>query len=292
MMTKTEIRTMVWSTMETTPNVGAFPFPLSNRIPNFVGAVQAADRLAALEVFKIAKVLKCCPDSPQIPVRFRALSEGKLVYMAVPRLRALKCFIKLDPSVIPKEQYRFAATIKGATALGVPVDISEMPHIDLVVAGSVAVCPANGARIGKGAGYSDLEFGLATHLGLIDDNTIIVSTVHDVQVIDSKAKTVTEEASPWNPTKHDIPLDVICTPSRVLEVKQRHVRPTGIYWELLDEEKILAIPVLSSIRERPKNNLVVEALKIQPTATEAASATDLVAHEATAKPKTKKNRVQ
>ena len=42
-----------------------------------------------------------------------------------------------------------------------------MPTLDLVVCGSVAV-NADGARVGKGAGYSDLELALLTEAGLVD----------------------------------------------------------------------------------------------------------------------------
>src|SRR5919109_1295498 len=88
--------------------------------PNFVGAERAADRLCELDVWKRAKVLKCNPDSPQRPVRLRALEEGKTVYMAVPRLRELECFIELDPSGLGKNMAK-ASSIEGAFRFGRPV---------------------------------------------------------------------------------------------------------------------------------------------------------------------------
>ena len=61
-------------------------FPRSSRADSqLVGAEKAAERLSELRVWKLAKVLKCNPDSPQRPVRLRALKEGKVVYMAVDR---------------------------------------------------------------------------------------------------------------------------------------------------------------------------------------------------------------
>jgi len=44
---------------------------------------------------------------------------------------------------------------KGAFRFGFPVHPKEIPQIDLIVAGSVAV-NRRGSRIGKGGGYSDL----------------------------------------------------------------------------------------------------------------------------------------
>src|SRR5215467_13129936 len=112
---KQDIRENVWQAMEK-PGVRRFRGP-RGRIPNFVGAERAADRLSELGVWKQAKVLKCNPDSPQRPVRLRALKEGKLVYMAVPRLRELECFIELDPSRLRK-QIAQASSIEGAFRFG------------------------------------------------------------------------------------------------------------------------------------------------------------------------------
>jgi 5-formyltetrahydrofolate cyclo-ligase len=52
------------------------------------GAEQAAARLADLPKWQTARVVNANPDSPQLPVRRRALADGKVVYMAVPRLAA------------------------------------------------------------------------------------------------------------------------------------------------------------------------------------------------------------
>ena len=57
---------------------------------------------------------------------------------------------------------------------------SEMRFVDLVVCGSVAV-NERGARLGKGAGYSDIEVGLLAEAGLIGERTTIATTVHELQ---------------------------------------------------------------------------------------------------------------
>src|SRR5215467_13779950 len=153
---KQEIREDIWQALKEA-RVSRFP-GARGRIPNFVGAERAAERLSELDVWKRAKVLKCNPDSPQRPVRLRALKEGKMVYMAVPRLRELECFIELDPSRLGRN-IKQAASIEGAFRFGRSVLPDNMREIDLIVCGTVAV-NLDGARIGKGGGYSDLEFGL------------------------------------------------------------------------------------------------------------------------------------
>jgi 5-formyltetrahydrofolate cyclo-ligase len=231
---KHEVREHVWQALEEA-RVRRFP-GTRGRIPNFVGAERAAERLLELDVWKRAKVLKCNPDSPQRPVRHRALKEGKIVYMAVPRLRELRCFIELDPSRLAGRIMQ-AGSIEGAFRFGRPVFPEEMKQIELIVCGTVAA-NRRGARIGKGGGYSDLEYGLAREAGLVRQRTPIVTTVHDLQVLD--------EELPVLP--HDIPLDYIVTPSEVIKTQTNLARPKGIYWQYLTAEKIEAIPYLKRSR--------------------------------------------
>jgi 5-formyltetrahydrofolate cyclo-ligase len=227
---KQEIRERVWRALEKA-RVHRFP-GTRGRIPNFVGAESAADRLCELDVWKRATVLKCNPDAPQRPVRLRALKEGKTVYMAVPRLRELECFIELDPSRLGKNVTK-ASSITGAFRFGRAVLPEDMRQIDMIVCGTVAV-NSDGARVGKGGGYSDLEFGLAREAGLVRKGMTIVTTVHDVQVLDEQLPVL----------RHDIPVDYIVTPTRVIQTQTQLPRPAGIYWEDLPKDKIDAIPYL------------------------------------------------
>ncbi len=94
---KQALRERVWIQLEAR-GVGRFPVPLAGRIPNFAGAETAATRAAALPEWQAARRLKCNPDAPQRPVRLTALREGKHVFMAVPRLRQARCFLRLDPA--------------------------------------------------------------------------------------------------------------------------------------------------------------------------------------------------
>src|SRR5262245_28173525 len=231
---KQDIREDVWHAMEQ-PGVRRFP-GARGRIPNFVGAEKAAERLSQLEVWKRANVLKCNPDSPQRPVRQRALREGKLVYMAVPRLREMECFLELHPSLLQKNLTQ-ASSIEGAFRFGRAIRPEAMQAIDLIVCGTVAA-NRQGARVGKGGGYSDLEYGLAREARLLRQTTPVVTTVHDLQVVD--------EELPVLP--HDIPVDFIVTPTHVIETQTKLARPRGIYWEYLTEQKLAGIPYLRQLR--------------------------------------------
>ena len=150
MMDKAEIRQWIWDLLE---SEGVVRFPgAQGRIPNFDGAEEAARRLAGLPLWQATRAIKCNPDSPQKPVRLRALRQGKVVYMAVPRLRDARPFIELNPARLRRklgDDWGRAATIRGAFRYGRPVRLEEMLPIDLVVAGSVAVTQ-DGTRLGKG----------------------------------------------------------------------------------------------------------------------------------------------
>ena len=235
---KQALRERTWALL-TRRRVGRFPMPLDDRIPNFSGAEQAATRLAALPEWRAARTLKCNPDAPQRPVRLRALREGKEVYVAVARLREAKCFLRLDPRRLGAARLAAASTIGGAAALGVAVAPDELPHVDLVVAGSVAV-NRRGARVGKGGGYSDLEFALAAELGAVDARTTVVTTVHDLQVV----------AGAIPMTSHDVPVDIVVTPTRVLRPRGTFPRPRGIQWAALTPGQLAAMPALAARRRR------------------------------------------
>jgi 5-formyltetrahydrofolate cyclo-ligase len=230
---KQALRERIW-TLLTRRRVGRFPFPLTDRIPNFVGAEAAAARLATLPEWQHARRIKCNPDAAQLPVRRAALAAGKHVFMAVPRLAAARCFVHLDPRRLSGRLAQ-AATIGGAAKLGRAVGVEALEHIDLIVAGSVAV-DRRGGRVGKGGGYSDLEFALATASGAVDDRTVVVTTVHELQVL--------RGGIPM--TAHDVPVDVIVTPTRVIRTRRAHPRPTGVDPKELSAAQLDAMPAVAA----------------------------------------------
>jgi 5-formyltetrahydrofolate cyclo-ligase len=234
---KAALRQDVWDAMRAA-KVARFP-GAEGRIPNFTGAEAAADRLRALPEWQRAAALKANPDSAQLPVRQRALEDGKIVYMAVPRLAEPEPFFALDPEQLT-ESPRKAASISGAARSAKRVTLAELSPVDLVVVGSVAAAE-DGARLGKGGGFADLEFALASAAGLIGPHTVCVTTVHELQVQPVGAIPLTD---------HDVPVDFVITPERVIDCRGReHARPAaGILWDDLTDEKIAAIPLLSALR--------------------------------------------
>ena len=232
---KDQIRREVWDTLET-EGLARFPFPPHGRIPNFEGAAEAASAVSELEWWDDARVIKSNPDAPQRYVRERALRAGKEVVMAVPRLGTKRPFLRIDPRHL--DHPGDAATISGAKEFGDPHAVNELPAVDAIVAGSVAV-DETGRRIGKGEGYSDLEFAMLLEYDRIDRELPIVTTVHEVQV----------SPSPLPTDAHDVPLDWIVTPVRTIRTRERPSRPAGIDWNQLSDERLEEIPALESLAE-------------------------------------------
>lgn len=228
---KNTIRERIWDLLE--QQGAALDGDVHGRIPNFVGAQAAADRLAELPVWQSSRVIKAVPDEAQLPARVRALREHKLVYMAVPKLAKQHPFYLLDPSALPVPP-EVAASSHGAAEVARNVGVDELRPIDLVICGSVAV-NRDGVRLGKGAGYSDLEVALLQEAGLIGPDTTIVTTVHQLQVVDT--------ALPE--TEHDFSVDLIVTPDEVIQCGPQR-RPAGLLWDQLSEEQIAAIPTLAA----------------------------------------------
>lgn len=230
---KQAARNWVWETL-TDRNAARFPYPVEGRIPNFEGAERAADRLLDHQLLERAQHIKVNPDSPQKHFRRKALDRGLTVYVPTPRLQG--GFMKFDPARIPREHYRDASMISRWDEWADPVELGEIPELDVIVTGCVAVTE-NGERCGKGEGYSDLEFGILRELG--HEPVPVVTTVHPIQIVDG---------FPTEP--HDLGLRAICTPDELVDIDRPPESPDGVDWSLLGEDDLEAMPILEDLQER------------------------------------------
>ncbi len=230
---KEEIRSRIWRLMEE-KNIASFPRPVYGRIPNFKGSEIAAKNILKLEFIREAEVVKVNPDSPQKPVRELLLKMGRKVIMPTPRLK--RGFLLINPSKIPRSEISFASTIRGAFIWGEPINLKSLPKIDAIIVGSVAVS-LDGYRIGKGGGYSELEYAILREVNAIDDETPVITTIHEVQLVDEVPR-----------EDHDVPVDFIVTPIRVIEVKPRKHKPKGIIWEKITRDMMRKMPILLELK--------------------------------------------
>ncbi|MEM2909555.1 MAG: 5-formyltetrahydrofolate cyclo-ligase [Nitrososphaerota archaeon] len=229
---KDEIRKTVWRLLEE-KGVARFPKPIFGRIPNFVGAEEAAYTLCRAPIYRKAEVVKVNPDSPQLEVRRMTLRDGKALLMPTPRLSS--GFLLLDPKKVPSGSVDEAATIKGSFKFGRPMPPSEIPSVDLIVLGSVAVS-WEGWRLGKGEGYGEIEYAILREFKKVDESVPVATTVHEFQIV---------EFVPHD--RYDVPVDYIITRNKLYEIKPHKAKPSGIYWEKLPAEKVKEIPILQQL---------------------------------------------
>ena len=229
---KNAARGWAWDCLQAR-GLARFPLPPHGRIPNFVGADLAAKRLFEEPLWRDARAIKVNPDSPQREVRRRALALGIQVYVPTPRLTG--GFQLLDPTRIDERDFEAAASKDSMMAHSVQVSLEALPQLDAIVTGCVAVTQA-GKRCGKGAGYSDLEFALLRELG--HRPVPVATTVHDVQLV-----------ADFPIERNDLPLSLICTPTRTVRVAEPLPAPEHIDWERLAAEDLETMTVLQELRE-------------------------------------------
>ncbi|XP_062997277.1 methenyltetrahydrofolate synthase domain-containing protein isoform X3 [Elgaria multicarinata webbii] len=202
-VSKWDIRHKIWDYMEAN-NLADFPRPVHHRIPNFKGSFQMNGSIQACDVFDIAGEVKVDPDKPLEGIRL--------------------------------------AVLQGVRDYSVPVGLDAKVHVDLVVVGSVAVSE-KGWRIGKGEGFADMEYAMMASMGAVKEDTIIVTAVHDCQVVDIPEELLGD---------HDLTVDYILTPTRAIKTGCKRPKPRGILWHEISHETLIKIPILKSLRYREK----------------------------------------
>ncbi|UTB32508.1 MAG: 5-formyltetrahydrofolate cyclo-ligase [Methanobacterium sp. ERen5] len=172
------------------------------RIPDFKGSEKAAAKLSSTKEWKTSTTIFSSPDTAQKKVRENALLDGKILIMVTPKIK--NGYLKLESQYL-KGHEREVSEIEGAFKYGEKIE--QLPRVDLVVEGSVAV-DKTGGRLGKGGGYGDREIEFLKRTGSINPNTPIVSTVHNLQIVENVP---TEE--------HDQKINMIVTPEKILRLK-------------------------------------------------------------------------
>ncbi|KAB0384561.1 hypothetical protein FD755_006478 [Muntiacus reevesi] len=238
-VSKQDIREQIWDYMES-QNLADFPRPVHHRIPNFKGSYLACQNIRDLEVFARTQELKVDPDKPLEGVRLLALQSKKTLLVPTPRLRT-GLFNKITPPPgATKDILRKCATSQGVRNYSTPVGLDSKVLVDLVVVGSVAVSE-KGWRIGKGEGYADLEYAMMVSMGAVSQGTPVVTIVHDCQVVDIPEALLED---------HDLTVDYILTPTRVITTGCERPKPAGIAWSKISCEMMEKIPILRSLRHR------------------------------------------
>ncbi|XP_019602693.2 methenyltetrahydrofolate synthase domain-containing protein isoform X3 [Rhinolophus sinicus] len=238
-VSKQDIREQIWDYMES-QNLADFPRPVHHRIPNFKGSYLACQNIKDLEVFSRMQEVKVDPDKPLEGVRLLALQSKKTLLVPTPRLRTGLFNRITPPPGATKDILRKCATSQGVRNYSTPVGLDARVLVDLVVVGSVAVSE-KGWRIGKGEGYADLEYAMMVSMGAVSQATPVVTIVHDCQVVHIPEALLED---------HDLTVDYILTPTRVITTGCERPKPRGITWSKISYEMMGKIPILRSLRSR------------------------------------------
>lgn len=238
--TKTTIvREKIWSKLKDVALPDSrFHLNFAEVIPDFVGSEAAIDRLVEQPFYETGQYAFVTPDNCLVDLRRRMLLAGKT--MVVSTYGIFGGFRLLEPSRVPPGQELFAAWLDGLDHFGRPISLAECAErgrFDFMVTGASAVS-LDGVRFGKGHGFFDIEWGIFTDMGIVDEKTPVAAAVHDVQVVEEKLY----------PSPTDILVDLIATPTRLIHVKDRAIRPRGINWDLLEPEYIERTPPLQELQ--------------------------------------------
>ncbi len=179
------------------------------------------------------------PDNAMLPLRAHLIGAGLRFIMASYNLR--RGFLLVDPETMPAFAPEDLATLdvleRHATALDL-ASLAELGPIGLVATGASAVS-ADGIRFGRGHMFLDLEWGIFSHLGLVNNATTLVAITHDVQLVESLLHI----------SDSDLSVDLIATPSRLVHVPRQGHRPHGITWSKITQDMIKTIPPLRELAQ-------------------------------------------
>lgn len=244
-MWKSILRQSMWEMMEAS---GRFrPIPVQGMIPDFEASEIAVHRLTTLEEFEKAKVVKVDLIDTQFYLR-RLMLQLQRTLLVTRREFEDSFFAVLCSTDVPLH-YTLddASRREGFTAFARPVPLVEAFKTDLAVVRSLAVDPRTGSRVSVGEGSSgmgsDLEYGILTELGAIDEGTTLITLVDPEQVIEFGVQEM---------EVFDIPVDIIITPYETYRVQDRLPRPKGVIWDLLEDPHFQDVPCLRNLKSRYK----------------------------------------
>jgi 5-formyltetrahydrofolate cyclo-ligase len=233
------IRQQIWTKLRDVAKPDTrFDMNFAEVIPDFVGSEVATDRIMEMQECKDAEFLFITPDNCLVDLRRRLIEAEKPFFMSTYGI--YRGFLLIEPGMVPKGAELYAAWLDGMEHFGRPIsleDIAKRSKIDFLVTGASAVS-VDGVRFGKGHGFFDLEWGMFTDLGLVGEDTSVVATVHDCQVVNEKL----------HPSDTDILVDHIVTPGKLHTVERRAKRPHGVIWDLLEPAQIRQTPPLQELR--------------------------------------------
>lgn len=233
-------RVMIWEQLRKVAKPDSrFSWDFGEFIADYEGSDHCAKLFCETETYRNAQVIFVTPDNNLESLREQVIRDGKTMIMT--NYGISRGFFLVRPEQIPAGQETLASTLDGVQRFWKHVSLaqlaSEVNRIDVLVSGASAITPS-GIRFGKGHGYFDLEWAMLYTKGLVDLGSVVVAVGHDCQVVD-----VPVEVRPY-----DTAIDLIVTPTRVIETRNEFPKPTmGVMWYLLKPDMKGRIPPLQEL---------------------------------------------
>jgi 5-formyltetrahydrofolate cyclo-ligase len=202
-----------------------FHLDFASFIPDFEGSDRCVAAIRDLAQYRASHTIVVMPDNNLESFRECALADRKRLLVCTYSMA--RGFVLLDGAQVGSRDRSLAATLDGMERFGRRLslwDLRSMGRVDLLVTGAAAVS-REGVHFGKGHGYLDIEWGLLREIGLVSQDTPVVVSVHDCQVVDERIPHAA----------YDVTVDVIVTPQGVIRCRPLP-KPPGIFWDRLPRE--------------------------------------------------------
>lgn len=263
---KEAIRKRVWDKLEQTDTV-LWPRPCHGRIPNTAGSNLACSYLLELQMVRNAEVIKVHPSIGAATLRTALVMAGKTV-LVPPYPGTDFLYYRVHEDLAPSTSaLKKSGDKREYLKWGKPLRLDEIPTVDIVVVATCAISE-NGVRLGKGKGYGEIEWGVLSEIGAVNEKTPVLSICHEHQIIPA------DELPPSVLEEHDLPVDIFASqdelyfsavPDHQLATcetykwESRHLlkKPSGIFWNAITEETMEEIGALKHLKAMSESELTM-----------------------------------
>lgn len=233
------IRQQIWTKLREVARPDTrFDLNFAEVIPDFEGSEAATARILEMPAYRDSAFAFITPDNCLAGLRQAMIEADKPFVMSTYGI--YRGFVLMEPGMVPEGAALYASWLDGMEHFGRPITLAEIADrgsFDFMATGASAVS-VDGVRFGKGHGFFDIEWGMFTDLGLVDQKTPVVAIVHDVQVVEDRL----------TPSETDILVDAVATPTRLLRVEDMAPRPRGVKWDLVDPDQLARTPPLRELQ--------------------------------------------
>jgi len=163
---------------------------------------KAAERLRRLPCYRTARCLLIPPVQAFRQMALNALTDGKRLLLATPRLQ--NGFYLVDPAAVPprKRPQAVVAHRSNPFARRVEYGLPRGPRVDLILTPSLAAA-RDGSRLGDGEGHLDIQAACLAELGWLQKGTRVVTVVAPFQIVPPLPMKSTDVGLHWVLTEEE-----------------------------------------------------------------------------------------